>query len=109
MTCFDTSVLDWNGTYRFLLTNELKNPSSCFMLTDSWYNKISAPLYCVHITNTPAYGIKLMHNERANVAFADGHVASCGGDLLEAVKKMPLVNKTQVSFFTQDNVTVTYR
>jgi prepilin-type processing-associated H-X9-DG protein/prepilin-type N-terminal cleavage/methylation domain-containing protein len=110
VTCFETSVLDWNNGCRFLLTNLLKNPSSCIMLADSWYNKIAAPLYCVHITNTPAYGIKLMHNERANVAFADGHVASCGGgDLLEAVKKMPLTNKTQVSFFTQDNVTVTYR
>ena len=46
----------------------------------------------------------MMHNERANIAFVDGHVGSCStGDLYESYKKMRGVSDPTIWFFTEDN------
>ena len=110
VNCWESGAVHFKDGDRFLLTNILRNPGSTILIGDSWYTGHSDLLYNAWTSGSHTYHWKLMHNERGNMAFADGHVASCGGgDLLEAIKKMPMADKTQVYFFTQDNIQVSYR
>jgi prepilin-type N-terminal cleavage/methylation domain-containing protein/prepilin-type processing-associated H-X9-DG protein len=106
---WNTSDVSWDGYHRFILTNVLKNPSSSIILADTWElgdaNSLNSPAYCVFITFGHSGQIKMMHNDRANIAFADGHVSSNGpGDLLNAYKKMRGTENVAVYFYTQDNI-----
>ena len=110
-------LLDLGNSNLFLNTTRLKNPAATVLLGDSWglwSGEKEAPVYTVAINSNGGglvnhYHFKMMHNGRMNAAFADGHVASCGGgDMLENVKKMPLWTTNTFIFFTEDDTVVQY-
>ncbi len=110
VNCWESSAVDFKGYNRFLLTNLLKNPGYTILIGDSWYSGHSDMLYNTWTHGPSDYLWKMMHNERGNMAYADGHVASCsGGDMLASIKKMPMADKTQIWFYTQDNVKVNFK
>ena len=108
---------DWAETVRkyanghvWILSQNMTNPGSTILLGDS---------FCVgdnvqwagaqFLEDTPGWGhdlFRLTHNDRANIAFLDGHVASCGsGDMLNTAKKMNLKAMTNGIFLlTESNV-----
>ena len=96
---------------RFLMTNVLKNPSASIMLADSWEygtaaTSLNSPTYCCLVVNHSDL-VKMMHNDRANIAFCDGHVGSCSaGDYLNAYRKMSNNSNATVYFYAQDNTKV---
>ena len=92
----DRVIREIDGAYfgRWLLSQNLTNPSSSIIYGDS---------FCVGNGNLQWAGAQILedtwgqdlfrlnHNDRANMAFLDGHVGSCGsGDILNAAKKMDL-------------------
>ena len=109
--CFQARVLDGSGNNVFVASNMLKNPSVTFMIGDTWGkypNEKVRPSYVGYVTVYHWYMFKTMHNERCNMAFFDGHVASnSGGDLKKCVLSMPLVS-TDLHFYTEDDTHVQY-
>jgi prepilin-type N-terminal cleavage/methylation domain-containing protein/prepilin-type processing-associated H-X9-DG protein len=107
-----------DGNNQFMTTTRLKNPAATVLLGDSWglwSGEKEAPVYVAGVNSDSGwtgghYHYKMMHNGRMNAAFADGHVASCGGgDMLENMKKMPLKSPNGgFWFFTEDDVLVKY-
>jgi len=85
-----------NGAIRnaYFKTNYIKNPSSFPLYGDSWatYAGWNRPHVNVisHAGGTNQdYHFHLVHNERCNMAFIDGHAASVsGGDYLKCWKKI---------------------
>jgi prepilin-type N-terminal cleavage/methylation domain-containing protein/prepilin-type processing-associated H-X9-DG protein len=92
------------GQCRWVKTLYFKNPSSTILLADNYWTYRNSPGYIMY-TGDNLYKPypHMIHNDRANMLFADGHAASLsGGDYLNAVKKMPLVTNTVVRFWPQD-------
>ncbi len=78
---------------RWILSQNLTNPSSSIIYGDSYCADNGAQWAGAQILED-TWGrdlFRLNHNDRANMAFLDGHVGSCGsGDILNAAKKMDL-------------------
>jgi prepilin-type processing-associated H-X9-DG protein/prepilin-type N-terminal cleavage/methylation domain-containing protein len=79
----------------WLLSLNMTNPSSTIIYGDSFYSDPSAMVqwagvqFLSNTWNGDLYC--LTHGDRANMAFLDGHVASCAaGDIMKAAKKMDL-------------------
>ncbi len=96
------------GGGRFMLTNTLKNPASTLAIADSWTtNGAVRMVQNVLIKNNWQITTRMLHNERCNIAYIDGHAAATtAGELLLQSRKMPVINKdtTGIYFFTQDAV-----
>jgi prepilin-type processing-associated H-X9-DG protein/prepilin-type N-terminal cleavage/methylation domain-containing protein len=75
----------------YLESYNFKNPASFILYGDTYYAVKASPWVNACLTSGQNYQYQMVHNERCNIAFADGHVASCNGnDLLAAAKKMEL-------------------
>jgi prepilin-type processing-associated H-X9-DG protein len=104
---YQTDVIFMDNTHRYLLTNYLKNPSACFLQTDSWgiVANVNAPVYSINynIHNNRVH-VWMAHNERANQFFVDGHAGTVNvGDVLAGRKKIPLLNTASCSVYAQDH------
>ena len=110
----NASVLQMDGTHRYLLTNFLKTPSAMFLVTDSWGilgSNINSPVYDIYIRpNGTRFFCWLGHNERCNQMYADGHAAAVSaGDLYELSGKMQLkTTGKSIAFFTQDHTSASW-
>ena len=110
----ETGILMQDGQHRYLLSNLMKNPSSSYMVSDSWgkYDTYSFPVYCIFVRKANLNFYSWMaHNERCNQMFFDGHAATVsGGDHKENAKRMPLNDSSpkRTLFFTQDHAIVIY-
>ncbi len=84
----DSSNLDFNGTtLARIKLGALKAPTDFYLLTDSLSNAGQVTLMYWHGTALNHGGFHLRHNNRANQAFADGHVeAKDRGALLASLK-----------------------
>ena len=96
--------MDWGATVykditspipsRYLLSNYMTNPSSSIIYGDSFAGGSNMKQWGGFqiLEDTWDQNLcRLNHNDRANIAFLDGHVASCGsGDILNAARKMEL-------------------
>jgi prepilin-type N-terminal cleavage/methylation domain-containing protein/prepilin-type processing-associated H-X9-DG protein len=96
------------GGGRFMLTNTLKNPASTLAIADSWStNGAKRMVQNVLIKNNWQITVRMLHNERCNIAYIDGHAAATtAGELLQQSRMMPVINRTNtgIYFFTQDTV-----
>ena len=101
MADWDSSVvkeIDGARFGRWILSQNMTNPSSTIIYGDSFYTGTASEPVNLQwagaqiIRNTWDGDLfRLTHNDRCNIAFLDGHVASCGsGDILNAAKKMNL-------------------
>ena len=101
------------GVSRDLLASFAKNPSSFIAYGDSWYRAKSMQWAGAQILEDTWNGdlYCLQHNARCNMAFLDGHVASCsGGDILAASKKMELQPVGNgVYLLTENATTINYK
>ncbi len=99
----------WNPIFaRWILSQNMTNPSSTIIYGDSFY--VDANLQWAgaqFIRNTWSGDLfRLNHGDRANMAFLDGHAASCGsGDILNAAKKMNLASQDDGIFLLTENNT----
>ncbi len=78
-------------------TPYVTSPSSHFVYGDSYIPSTATEYAALWITQTTADKnlYRLNHDGRCNMAFLDGHVASCGaGDILNNANKMDFVNYT---------------
>ena len=86
----------------------VKNPSCFIMFGDSYdygaYGIVGFPWVNAALITRTGQQFRMMHNERCNMAFVDGHAASLGGgDLLNTSKKIELTSYTAgVYFWVQD-------
>ena len=89
-------------------SNRMKNPSAFTMLGDGWYQAASRPHVNLCVTEGFGYSYHMIHNERCNIAFYDGHAGTvAGGDFLNNWMKCELVDKTSgVYFFSEDTKTL---
>ena len=113
--CFQSADVDPNykievdGVCRLMRTNTLKNPASTLAIADSWAaNDPNNQRMCqnVLIKNSWKITTRMLHNERCNIAYIDGHAAgTTAGELLQQSRKMPVINResTGIYFFSQEN------
>ncbi len=57
----------------------MKNPSCFTMLGDGWYEAAQRPHTHLCVTQGLRYNYHMLHNERCNIAFYDGHAGTVGG------------------------------
>ncbi len=68
----------------FIQYKRIKRPSAALLVADALTTAKTDMSYQVHFWSTTQPGVYMVHSDRANVAAADGHVASMGtGDLRE--------------------------
>ncbi len=93
---------------RMLLTNMIKNPSAFFYIGDTLYTGTGSIFYSGSL-QAWGYRFRMIHNERCNMVFVDGHVAGLSiSDFQECAKKRQMLPSfTTISVFTQDNTSVT--
>jgi prepilin-type N-terminal cleavage/methylation domain-containing protein/prepilin-type processing-associated H-X9-DG protein len=111
MVCKETQ----NPRTIYLATNQIKNPSCFILFGDGYfYNQKTSWVNANLVTNRglgDSY-YYMLHNERCNQAYIDGHAASVsGGDLNNIMPKIEVINKTiGVVFFSQDaNQVINYK
>ena len=108
--CWPEGLFERSQRYqRFLTTNMVKTPASAFMLADTWEginaNATNSPTYCFLLTKHYDL-IKMMHNDRANIAYIDGHVCSNSpGDVHDAYQRLRGERYT-IYFYCQDNIRI---
>ena len=79
---------DYNMTIH---TPYATNPSATIILGDSFYSNQSLQWAEIYLVDDANNIFRLNHGDRCNMAFLDGHVASCSaGEILAASKKMDL-------------------
>ncbi len=97
----------------------MKNPASFVMFGDSFIKYTGYPeaaTASVCVTTGPSDQFHMVHNDRCNQAFFDGHAASIsGGDFLNNCRKCEMINEggtsvtsTGVYFFAQDGKTIVH-
>ncbi len=108
----------WNvkkqiGNSIWLTTQNMSSPSSTIFLSDSFYADENIQWAGAQLRSNTWGGdlLRLTHNDRANIAFLDGHVGSCGsGDILNAAKKMDLLSLDGgIYLLTESNVAFTIK
>ena len=103
----DSNFLINNSFMRGFYTNTLKNPSSTLAIADSWTTNGRVGM-CQSVLPKTGWSIsvRMLHNERCNIAYIDGHAAgTTAGELLQQSRKMPVINResTGIYFFSQEN------
>ena len=96
----------------WLESNRFKNPSNFIVFGDTYYAGTATLHVNARLIGGENYQYQMVHNERCNIAFADGHAGSCNGnDLLSAAKKMEVTTVANgVYFYDQEGkVVVNFR
>ncbi len=96
-------------------TLRIKNPSYFIMFGDNYYNTQKSSWVNANVTFN--HGLSetyyhMLHNDRCNAAFIDGHAASiAGGELLSAASKTEFNNFTSGVYFfpSEANVVVNFK
>jgi prepilin-type processing-associated H-X9-DG protein/prepilin-type N-terminal cleavage/methylation domain-containing protein len=87
-----------------LSSYHMKNPSCFTMFGDGWYKAANRPHVNMCVTQGLGYSYQMLHNDRCNIAFFDGHAGTvAGGDFLKNWMKCELADKSSgVYFFDMD-------
>jgi prepilin-type N-terminal cleavage/methylation domain-containing protein/prepilin-type processing-associated H-X9-DG protein len=103
------NVCKKGSTQNLILASYIKNPSCFAMLGDSYYKEGSRNDCDMMVTWDSYHGhYRMIHNDRTNMAFFDGHAASVGpNDFVANMKKVEFNAAGPYHFLTPDNVCVT--
>ena len=96
------------STQNLILANYMKNPSCFAMLGDSYYKEGARNDTDMMVTWNNYQGhYRMIHNERCNMGFFDGHAGSVGpSDFVSNMKKVEFSVAGPYYFLTADNTCV---